>query len=114
MNTNHLEEDAAKLADKIERTTAAHIESARVAADKLRVKSEVVLDETRNKVCENPMSCIVGAAVFGFALGCLVMCGKRSQTPPQRLMDRSLDQANDVVSRVADRISNVASNLKTW
>ncbi len=114
MNTNQLEAEADNLIDKIDKTTSDSLESAREAAEKIRAKSEVVIDDTRVKVRENPVSCVIGAVVFGFALGCLIMAGRRTQTPQQRFMDRSLDQANDLVSNVSDRLSRAASNLKIW
>jgi len=114
INTNQLEEDTIKLADKIEKTTAKQLESARKVAEKIRMKSEDALVDTRIKVGEHPMSYILGAAVFGFALGCLVMSSRRSCTTQSRFVNRSLDQANDLASRVSGRLSRAASNLKNW
>ncbi len=114
MNTNQIENYVDEVATKVEKSAAPHLESAREVAEKLRVKSEDVIDESRLRIQENPMSCVVGAIVFGFALGCLVMSGRRTCSPPQRLVDRSLGQANDLVSSMSDRLSRAASNLKIW
>jgi len=114
VNTNHLQADAASLADRVEKSGVAEAESAGEAANQIRKKYEAVIDETRVKVCENPMSCVVGAAIFGFALGCLVMCGRRSHSPQQRSANRTLDHANDLAAKVSDKFSRAASNFKCW
>jgi len=114
MNTNHLQADAVSLAERVEKSAVAEVESAGEAANQIRKKSEAVIDATRAKVCEDPMSCVVGAAVFGFALGCLVMCGRRSHSPQQRSANRTLEHANDLASKVSDKFSRAASNFRSW
>ena len=114
VNINQLEENTIKLVDEIEKTTSAQLESARKIVGKIRMKSEDALDVSRIKVGEHPMSYIIGAAVFGFALGCLVISSRRSCTTQPRFFNRSLDQADDLASRVSGRLSRAASNLKNW
>lgn len=114
MNTNQTLENVGAAVELIEETEEIPFESAREAVEKMRIKSENLIDSTRREFHKNPLSCLVGAAVFGFALGCLMMSGRRYQTPHQRFIDKSLGQANDLVSSVSDRLSRTASNLKIW
>ncbi len=88
--------------------------SAEDAVENIREKSKTVLEDARDELRKNPVAFVVGALVFGFAVGCMVTSSRPQASRYQRFFDKSLDQANDLVSGASGRLNRAASNLKIW
>lgn len=73
-----------------------------------------VLAMTSDCIRKNPLSSVVGAAVFGLAVGCLIMSGRHTPTLQERYLDEPLGHANDLLSNVSENLARLAANLKFW
>jgi len=114
MNTKQVEEFAEEQFENLEKNVASKSECARDFAERMRVRSNNLLEATREEFRSNPVSFMAGVLTLGFALGCIVMSGRHHVSPQQRFYNRSRDQANDFVANASDRLSHAAANLKFW
>lgn len=114
MNTHQVEDFAQRQIEDIEQQAVSTGECARDFALRVRSKSENFLGASREEFRKNPISFMAGALTFGFALGCIAMSGRHQASPQQRFIDRSREQANDIVSNASERLCHAATNLKFW
>ncbi len=73
-----------------------------------------VLAQASECIRKNPLSSVVGAAVFGLAVGCLIMSGRHEATLQERFVEEPMDHANEVLSNVSENLSRLVANLKFW
>ncbi len=73
-----------------------------------------VLAHASDCIRKNPLSSVVGAAVFGLAVGCLIMSGRHEPTLQERFVGEPLEHANDVLSNISENLSRLVANLKFW
>ncbi len=73
-----------------------------------------VLEITNDCIRKNPLASVMGAAVFGIAIGCLIMSGRHTPTMQERYVEEPLENANELLSNVSENLTRLVANLKFW
>lgn len=73
-----------------------------------------VLAQASECIRKNPLSSVVGAVVFGLAVGVLIMSGRHAPNLQERFVEEPLEHANEVLSNVSENLSRLVANLKFW
>ena len=74
-------------------------------------KTSEAYDSVTERIRQNPVSSVIGAAVFGAAVCYLILEGRHHQTFGERYVTGPLADAGD---RVGSTLRSAFNNLKSW
>lgn len=88
---------ATVFADATQDAVGGMTDSAKNICRSAALKTEEVLDTSREYVRLNPVPALLGAITLGAALGCLVMMARRKPTFGERYADEPVDAVRDAI-----------------
>lgn len=107
MNTTRITD---QVKDAVESAETNLREASANAGRAVSEKSQQLAHSTSEGIRTYPVSSVVGAFVFGIAVGVLIATGRRQPTFYERYLNEPLDHAGDALSA----ISRQSRNLKFW